>query len=381
MSAVAALRSDVVPTDPVEAHGCPSLLGVRRSVRSAVGRRRDLQGSERQARPPARLADERPARPGGEGPTTAAAASAVTAEERVLRRAPAVAVGRPPEAIPRVVGAVEFHGLRAAVMTAMQGMPMSTSYIGWRHTASRRRVEADFSAVAAWLAELQRDTAGASAPLDLDGGVATGLRHRYEGDEHCSPISAISPRPTPGFAGARFRAPPSTATSGSRTCSSTTAASRASSTGSGARSPASRSRDLVRFALMYALYLDRRTRPGRRVAGHAGLRAATLGRRPGVRDRRPRLVPRRLPALPAGRTGQAGSVAGELARRGTGRDRRGRRVHRRSRLSPAAISSCFDESHRSSRHERTRHDVAAPSIDHRRTSSSTRRGRSASWPR
>jgi hypothetical protein len=33
----------------------------------------------------------------------------------------------------------------------------------------------------------------------------------------------------------------------------------------------------VRFALMYALYLDRRTRAGRQVPGHAGLRAGPWG--------------------------------------------------------------------------------------------------------
>jgi hypothetical protein len=36
-------------------------------------------------------------------------------------------------------------------------------------------------------------------------------------------------------------------------------------------------RDLVRFALTYALYLDRRTRPGGRVKGHPGLRAGRFG--------------------------------------------------------------------------------------------------------
>jgi hypothetical protein len=36
-------------------------------------------------------------------------------------------------------------------------------------------------------------------------------------------------------------------------------------------------RDLVRFAVMYALYLDRRTRAGREVAGHPGLRAGCWG--------------------------------------------------------------------------------------------------------
>jgi hypothetical protein len=36
-------------------------------------------------------------------------------------------------------------------------------------------------------------------------------------------------------------------------------------------------RDLARFALTYALYLDRHTRPGARVAGHPGLTAGTWG--------------------------------------------------------------------------------------------------------
>jgi hypothetical protein len=36
-------------------------------------------------------------------------------------------------------------------------------------------------------------------------------------------------------------------------------------------------RDLVRFAVMHALYLDRRTSAGRRVPGHPGLRAGPWG--------------------------------------------------------------------------------------------------------
>ena len=36
-------------------------------------------------------------------------------------------------------------------------------------------------------------------------------------------------------------------------------------------------RDVVRFALSYSLYLDRHTRPGRRVPGHPGLRADGWG--------------------------------------------------------------------------------------------------------
>src|SRR5260370_42521195 len=40
--------------------------------------------------------------------------------------------------------------------------------------------------------------------------------------------------------------------------------------------------DVARFALSYALYLDRHTRPGRPVAGHPGLRADIWGA--GIRD-------------------------------------------------------------------------------------------------
>ena len=44
--------------------------------------------------------------------------------------------------------------------------------------------------------------------------------------------------------------------------------------GSGSGEPV---RDLVRFALTYALYLDRHSAPGHRVAGHPGLRAGAWG--------------------------------------------------------------------------------------------------------
>jgi aminoglycoside phosphotransferase (APT) family kinase protein len=36
-------------------------------------------------------------------------------------------------------------------------------------------------------------------------------------------------------------------------------------------------RDLARFAISYALYLDRHTQPGHRVSGHPGLRAGEFG--------------------------------------------------------------------------------------------------------
>ena len=277
MSAVAALRSDVVPTDPHEAHGCPSLLefvGASGLQTVVVGTSKDPN-----AKLVLLLVSPTTARPvlAVKAPTTAAAARAVAAEERVLVELRPLVSDALADAIPRVVGAVEYRGLRAAVTTAMQGKPMSTSYIAWRHTASRRRVEADFAAVAAWLAELQRDTAGASVPIDLDGGVAARLRHRYEGDEH---LLADLGRLAEIYARLRRSSTPRTAVHGDLWFANVLVDDgRVSGVvdwewGTHSGEPV---RDLVRFALMYALYLDRRTRPGRRVAGHAGLRAVRWG--------------------------------------------------------------------------------------------------------
>ena len=67
-------------------------------------------------------------------------------------------------------------------------------------------------------------------------------------------------------------------------------------------------RDVAQFALSYALYLDRHTRPGRPVAGPSRAAGGRLGRRDRVRDHRaglvrpsrPRLRQRALARLGAG---------------------------------------------------------------------------------
>jgi hypothetical protein len=115
-------------------------------------------------------------------PTTDVAARAVEAEERALLAIRQVAPRKVVDVIPRVVGAVEFEGRRATVVTAMPGIPMATSYIRRRHTATQALVAADFNAVETWLTELQSGTAGKSARVDMDGGVAARLRERFPDD-------------------------------------------------------------------------------------------------------------------------------------------------------------------------------------------------------
>jgi aminoglycoside phosphotransferase (APT) family kinase protein len=210
-------------------------------------------------------------------PTTDVAARAVEAEERALlairQGAPRMVV----DVIPRVVDAVEFEGRRAAVVTAMPGIPMATSYIRRRHTATRALVAADFNAVEAWLSELQSGTAGRSARVDMDGGVVARLRGRFPDDVRfdadLDQLAEINDR-------LGRNETPRTAVHGDMWFGNVLLAGTQitgvvdweASTTSG--EPI---RDLVRFALMYALFLDRRTRPERRVAGHPGLRADRWG--------------------------------------------------------------------------------------------------------
>jgi hypothetical protein len=200
-------------------------------------------------------------------PTTDAAARAVEAEARVLVELadlePAFA-----RTIPRVVDLVEFGGRAGLVMTAADGLPMKTSYLRWRHTATPARVGSDFAAVDRWVAELQRRTAGPRAPLDMATGVATGLERRFADREGLADdlerLSEVSAR-------LRRNATPRTAVHGDLWVGNVLLAG-ANVSGvvdwEAAAVSGEPVRDLVRFAMMYALFLDRRTAVGRRVAGH-----------------------------------------------------------------------------------------------------------------
>jgi hypothetical protein len=212
-------------------------------------------------------------------PMTDQAARAVDAEaqaladmSRLTASAPAISA-----TIPRVLGKVDFNGRPGIVMTATDGIPMSTAYLRWRRSASRSRVAADFAAVGRWLAEFQGATAQAPGPLDMDGGVAATLRRRFASEERVHGdvdlLRAIYERlnrvtvPRTAMHGDLW---------GANILLSRDAVSGVVDWEAGAES-GEPMRDLVRFALMYAQFLDRRTRPGRRVRGHRGLRAGAWG--------------------------------------------------------------------------------------------------------
>lgn len=209
-------------------------------------------------------------------PTTDEAARAIEREARVLadleKRAPRAAA-----TIPRVLNVIELDGRPGIVMTAVEGTPMTSSYLRWRATARPARVAEHFAAVEAWLAELASETAEDPAPLDMDGGVVSQLRTRFHDDEA---LGGDLARLAGIYAVLRGNAVPRTAIHGDLWLGNVLLTGERATgvidweNGATSGEPV---RDLARFALMYALFLDRRTRPGRRVAGHPGLRAAKWG--------------------------------------------------------------------------------------------------------
>jgi len=209
--------------------------------------------------------------------TTDHAARAIEAEMDILQGLRQLHPCRVLPTVPRVVDLLELDGRPAMVTTAIAGAPMSTSYLRWHHTSSHDRVAADFAAASAWLAEFQSDTAAEPAPLDLGAGVAGRLRERFAGDDRLgadlSRLDRIHER-------LRANLVRRSAVHGDFWFGNLlTTGGRLSGVvdwEAGARvgEPV---RDLVRFAVMYALYLDRRTRPGRRVRGHRQLRADEWG--------------------------------------------------------------------------------------------------------
>ena len=211
-------------------------------------------------------------------PTTEIATGRVLAERRLLDELRAHLPAGLLETIPRPDGH-DFNRETNPILivTALPGSPMSTRYHGWRHVATRSAVETDFNMAGAWLTKFQSATAGDVKPVDMDGGVIEILRSRFA--DHSS-MGAVIERLRATYARLGGSMSPWTAVHGDfwfgnmLTVGDEVSGVIDWEAGSLIGEPI---RDVVRFALTYALYLDRHSPVGGRVAGHRGLRSGVWG--------------------------------------------------------------------------------------------------------
>jgi len=211
-------------------------------------------------------------------PTTDAAASSVRLEASARASLDRGRLGPLEATVPRVTTLAEHQGRPVLVTTALPGRVMLASYHRWRHTARPAVVEADFAAAGSWLAELHERTSRGHGDLGLVlEGVSEALLSRYRDDPTTTRDIAIlealqgrlrghqAPR---GLVHGDYWVGNLLVANGQvcgvidwECC----------------QSDGILTRDLARFVIGYSLYLDRHTRPGRRVTGHHGLRAGEWG--------------------------------------------------------------------------------------------------------
>ncbi|MBO0823050.1 MAG: aminoglycoside phosphotransferase family protein [Actinobacteria bacterium] len=212
-------------------------------------------------------------------PTTDVAARSVEREAERLAEVGSRVHGPVSATIPKLVATVEHLGRPVLVMTALPGQSMLAAYHSWRHTARRDAVAADFAAAGDWLAGLH-DAVGGNGQVSLAQtleGVADDFGRRFGSvpgaDADLGALAALRDR----LAGHQTRQcivhgdfwVGNLLADGCRVLGVID--------WEHARLAGSPVRDLVRFATSYSLYLDRHTRPGRRVPGHRGLRADRWG--------------------------------------------------------------------------------------------------------
>lgn len=219
---------------------------------------------------------------------TEGASPAVLGEATVLRRLALTDPDLLGSTIPRVLEARTVDGRAALVMTACHGVPMAIDYHRHRRTASPDRVCADLACVDEWLRRLHAlpthrdgpdgEASARSIGRDLRApaaDVATRIRQRWPDDPVAARaadqayllLSGLQPVGSAIVHGDFWCG--NVLREGGRT---TGVVDWEHGTFGG--DPV---RDRVRFALSYALYLDRHTRPGRSVVGHPGLVAGPWG--------------------------------------------------------------------------------------------------------
>ena len=151
----------------------------------------------------------------------------------------------------------------AIATSVVPGIPMRTRYHRYRHLARPALVRADFAAASSWLADLQADSAAEAAPISLLDGIPQLMLDRWPADpraaalaEMLGPVAArlASGRTSRTVAHGDFWAGNILLTGNVVTGVVDWPS------GHLAGEPLG---DVARFALSYALYLDRHTRPRR----------------------------------------------------------------------------------------------------------------------
>lgn len=209
--------------------------------------------------------------------TTATAARAVLAEAAALQAVHATGWPIVSRTVPRLLGRYDAGGLPAVVSTAMPGAPLRTAYHQWRHTRRRSAVRQDFVLAGEWLADLQRQSAGERVDARLLADALLGLEQRWPGDARVTQLRERLDDCARTLSGIGVAA---TAVHGDYWHGNLLTGRGGISAvvdwegGSVAGEPL---RDIARFPLSYARYLDRHTRAGRAVPGHPGLVAGANG--------------------------------------------------------------------------------------------------------
>ena len=210
-------------------------------------------------------------------PTTRSAETVVLSEGHALEALSKLPLGSLSTTLPRPVGFMSYEGRTALVSTALVGVPMTVAYHSWHHTARRRNVRRDFAAASIWLDDLQTRTAGDRSQISLFGDSAERIAKRFAGHPQLSVVKRVLSSSAGRLSS---HTTPRTVVHGDFWFGNLLMHGNQvngvvdweSSLMAG--EPL---RDVARFAISYALYLDRHTRPGHRVHGHRGLRASDWG--------------------------------------------------------------------------------------------------------
>ena len=212
-------------------------------------------------------------------PSTELARAAVETEAHVLSQVGARIPSNLRTTIPTVLGFVEAGGHPALVVSGLEGTAMSVSYHRWHHSRRPSRVIRDFAVAGSWLRRLHESTAAERRPADMTwGGLVTAALHERFAAEHGFDLVAEWLSASTERLG-RVSTPATVVHGDFWFGNILTSGDEVSGVvdwehGTESGEP---TRDVVRFALSYALYLDRHTAAGRRVAGHPGLRCGAWG--------------------------------------------------------------------------------------------------------